>query len=170
MPSPYVNKLSKETGKSISEIEVLWKKAKDVTAETFGKTEDDFGSKEYSYCVGIVKNMLGIEEKYNDPEAFMNSDLSAYEYIHEDTNISGNFSVGDNNPVIPPEDIEEDGDEDEEDDSLEHIYGAAEDNNDEDVEEGASTKTAVCPNCGSKYLVSTGYCLKCKKKVAEPEE
>jgi len=35
-------------------------------------------------------------------------------------------------------------------------------------EKKASTKTAKCPECGSKYLVATGYCVSCKKKVAEP--
>lgn len=37
-------------------------------------------------------------------------------------------------------------------------------------EEKASAKTAKCPECGTKYLVATGYCLKCKKKVAEPKK
>lgn len=32
-----------------------------------------------------------------------------------------------------------------------------------------TTKTAKCPKCGNKYLVSTGYCVSCKKKVAEPK-
>jgi predicted RNA-binding Zn-ribbon protein involved in translation (DUF1610 family) len=27
--------------------------------------------------------------------------------------------------------------------------------------------TFKCPNCGTKVLRNTGYCLKCKKKVAE---
>lgn len=33
-----------------------------------------------------------------------------------------------------------------------------------------STKTAKCPDCGKKYLVATGYCLSCKKKVAKKKE
>jgi hypothetical protein len=36
--------------------------------------------------------------------------------------------------------------------------------------EKASTKTAKCPICGGKYLVATGYCVSCKKKVAEPKK
>ncbi len=35
-------------------------------------------------------------------------------------------------------------------------------------QEKASTATAKCPKCDSKYLVATGYCVSCKKKVAEP--
>jgi len=31
---------------------------------------------------------------------------------------------------------------------------------------GGKSKTAKCPICGNKYLVKTGYCLSCKKKVA----
>lgn len=30
-------------------------------------------------------------------------------------------------------------------------------------------KTAKCPDCGNKYLVKTGYCLTCKKKVKKKE-
>jgi len=29
----------------------------------------------------------------------------------------------------------------------------------------AESKTAKCPDCGGKYLVQTGYCVSCKKKV-----
>ncbi len=32
-----------------------------------------------------------------------------------------------------------------------------------------NTKTKICPDCGSKYLVNTGYCVKCKKKVKEED-
>jgi len=31
------------------------------------------------------------------------------------------------------------------------------------------SKTAKCPECGNKYLVQTGYCVSCKKKIAEPK-
>lgn len=33
-----------------------------------------------------------------------------------------------------------------------------------------NTKTAKCPECGSKYLVATGYCVSCEKKVAKPKK
>lgn len=38
------------------------------------------------------------------------------------------------------------------------------------ITEGAKSKTAKCPICGEKYLVKTGYCLSCKKKVASVEK
>lgn len=36
------------------------------------------------------------------------------------------------------------------------------------IEKGSAT--AKCPICGKKYLVATGYCVSCKKKVAEPKK
>lgn len=38
------------------------------------------------------------------------------------------------------------------------------------VREDKNTKTAKCPECGTDYLVNTGYCPSCEKKVAEPGE
>lgn len=93
MPSPYVNSLAKETGKSVSEIEKLWNKAKEISSDTFGKPEKDFGAKEYKYTVGIVKNMLGLDEKVLDPSFFLNSDKSAKEFI--ETVTSAQFTIGD---------------------------------------------------------------------------
>lgn len=109
MPSPYVNKLSKETGKSVAEIEKLWNKAKDITADTFGKSEDDFGTKEYKYTVGIIKNMLGVNEKILDPSIFLKSGKSAKDFIKE-TVTSANFTIGDVNPVSVSKDAN-DGEE-----------------------------------------------------------
>lgn len=36
------------------------------------------------------------------------------------------------------------------------------------IEEGKSD-TFKCPNCGTKVLKKTGYCVKCKKKVKAPD-
>ena len=33
-----------------------------------------------------------------------------------------------------------------------------------------AAETFECPNCGSKVLKNTGYCLKCKEKVKEAAE
>lgn len=98
MPSPYVKKLASETGKSVAEIEKLWSKAKEISADTFGKPESDFGTKEYKYTVGIVKNMLGLNEKVLDPSIFLGSGKSAKDFIKE-TVVSANFSIGDVNPI-----------------------------------------------------------------------
>lgn len=107
MPSPYVKKLASETGKSVDEIEKLWDKAKGITADTFGKSEDDFGTKEYKYTVGIIKNMLGVNEMVLDPSIFLKSGKSAKEFIRE-TVTSANFSIGDTNPVSVSKDANDD--------------------------------------------------------------
>ena len=111
MPSPYVNSLAKETGKSVGEIEKLWNKAKDITSDTFSKSEDDFGTKEYKYTVGIVKNMLGLDEKILDPSFFLNSDKSAKEFI--ETVTSAQFTIGDVNPVSVVKDRDDDDEKEE---------------------------------------------------------
>ena len=98
MPSPYVSKLAKETGKSVAEIEKLWSKAKKIASETLGKSEDDFGNSEYKYTVGIIKNMLGLNENLLDPSIFLKSGKTAKEFIKE-TVTSANFTIGDVNPV-----------------------------------------------------------------------
>jgi len=38
-----------------------------------------------------------------------------------------------------------------------------------DVNEDTNTDTAKCPDCGTEYLVNTGYCVVCDKKVAKPK-
>lgn len=112
MPSAYVRNLAKETGKSTAEIEKLWKKAKEITAETLGTKEVDFTSKEYKYTVGIVKNMLGVKEEIIDPSNFLKSDMNAKEYL-EAVLVSSNFSIGSMHGPPPEEDeVEEETDED----------------------------------------------------------
>ncbi len=98
MPSPFLKSLAKEIGKTEKELEQYWNKAKEITAETFGKKEDDFGTKEYKYITGIVKNMAGVKEEVLDPSKFIESDLSAKEFI--ETVVSADFSIGN---VYPPE-------------------------------------------------------------------
>lgn len=124
MPSPYVAKLSKETGKSVAEIEKLWDKAKDIASDTFGKSEDDFGSREYKYTVGIVKNMLGLNEKILDPSIFLKSGKSAKDFIKE-TVVSADFSIGDVNPVNVSPDAN-DGEEDAEKQTFSNFPGTEE--------------------------------------------
>ncbi len=109
MPSAYVKSLSRETGKSEAEIEKLWNKAKEITAETFNKKQSEFGSKEYKYTTGIVKNMLGIREELLDPSKFLNSNMDADEYL-ESVVVSSNFSIG---HVFAPESGESEIEDDE---------------------------------------------------------
>lgn len=107
MPSPYIKKLAKETSKSEKEIEKLWTKAKEITSEEFGKSEKDFGSKEFAYTTAIVKKMLGVDESVLDPSLFLESKQSAKAYL-EDVVTSSNFTIGN---VIPPDEEEDEEDE-----------------------------------------------------------
>lgn len=108
--SPYIKKLSKETGKSEKEVEKLWTKAKEITGEEFGKSEKDFGSKEFAYTTSIVKKMLGVDESVLDPSIFLESKQSAKSYL-EDVVTSSSFNIGN---VIPPDEEEEDEEKQEE--------------------------------------------------------
>ena len=98
MPSPYIKSLVNSTGKSEKELEKLWKKAKEITSEEFGKSESDFGREEFAYTTGVVKKMLGVDEAILDPVNFLDSKLSAREYIEEVTT-SSQFNIGN---VKPP--------------------------------------------------------------------
>jgi hypothetical protein len=128
MPSPYVTNLTKETGKPIEEVERLWKEAKQIASEEFGVPVSEFSKKEYRYTMGVLKNMVGMSEaKVIDPTIFLESQLSARDFLRE-AMTSGNFSIGN---VRPPEDDEDDDeeDDDEEDDDEE-------DDDEEDDDEG----------------------------------
>ncbi len=114
MMSPYVKKLSRETGKSEKEISGFWEKAKKITSETFGVKEDNFTTEHYEFAITTVKNMLGLSEEIVNPANFLQSELGAKEYI--ETVVSGSFSVGDKNPVIPPKDKKIIDDEEDEED------------------------------------------------------
>lgn len=93
MPSPWVKKLSRELGKSEREIESLWIRAKKITSEEFGVSDENFTDKHYSYTVGIVKKMLGMDEAIMDPVLFLKSEKTAKEYL-ESVMVSSNFSIG----------------------------------------------------------------------------
>lgn len=110
MPSPYIVSLAKKTGKTEKEIEKLWDKAKEIASETLGVKIANFGSKEYKYTTGIVKNMLGVKEELLDPTQFLHSDKSAKEFI--ETIVSASYNIGN---VIPPKEEEPIPEEDEED-------------------------------------------------------
>lgn len=120
MPTPYVQKLAKETGKPVAEVEKLWDKAKKIASEDFGKPESQFGSKEFSYVIGIVKQMVGKHEDILDPAKFLRSKFSAKEFVdrlvnhkslEEDVVSSGVAMNSDNIQIgttIPPDDTETD--------------------------------------------------------------
>lgn len=57
MPTPYVKKIAKDTGKSVAELERLWDRAKEEAAKAGHKND-------YAYIMGIFKRMAGIAEAY----------------------------------------------------------------------------------------------------------
>lgn len=75
MPVPYLDKLSKETGKSINELEKLWGEAKKIASEHFDKPESEFGDKEFAYVVGVIKKMTGVEDKKESLEIILTEDF-----------------------------------------------------------------------------------------------
>lgn len=169
MPLDFIYKLAKDTGKSRSEIERLWKKAKAITKDTFGSSESEWENKEYSYTVGVLKKMIGKgkSERILSME-FLKSKKSPDEFL--EVVVSGDFDIGN---VIPPgrkkkkkkdfgkeKDINTDpgtGD-----------YPLVITHEQDEKEEKATKGTDKCPGCDGKYLIATGYCPKCKKKVAKP--
>lgn len=87
MPSNVVKSFADKTGKSVSEVESLWDKAKKSAAEQ-GHAED------YDYITGILKNMLGLGEMTERKitlENFLKSDKS-FDQFYEDAQVSGEFT------------------------------------------------------------------------------
>ena len=134
----YVKKLAKETGESEEIISKLWEEAKKSHCEAFDIKEEDFSSKDYTICENSVKECFKVEEKFSSPLDFINSDLSASEYLglgkedftkvetierNEDTVTSANLgSISrKDNPILASnnlkqnneDDVVEDEDEDE---------------------------------------------------------
>ena len=81
MPSNIVKKYAEQTGKEVSEVEKLWKKAKAV-AEGEGRKEKDKDF--YPYVVGILKNMLSINESHITFEEFYEATKIAKEEPSEE--------------------------------------------------------------------------------------
>ena len=90
MPSNIVADFAKKTGKSKAEVEKLWKKAKEITSDTFGKSEKDFSDREWGYVTGTLKNMLGIKE--STFSEFVESGKDLVSFLNEEAQTSGSFS------------------------------------------------------------------------------
>ena len=125
----YVKKLAKETGESEEMISKLWEEAKKSHCEAFDIKEEDFSSKDYTICENTVKEYFKVEEKFSSPLDFINSDLSASEYLgldkedftkvdtieqNEDTTTSANLgSISHkDNPISTSKNLEGDDEDD----------------------------------------------------------
>ena len=60
MPTPLIKSLADKSGKSVSEVEKLWNKAKEITKSEYNLSpgNDNY----YSTTVGILKKMLKLKE------------------------------------------------------------------------------------------------------------
>lgn len=58
MPIPAIKSLAEKSGKSVKEVEELFKKAKQKAYDTYNKDSGDY----FPYAIGILKNMLGLKE------------------------------------------------------------------------------------------------------------
>lgn len=130
MPSKTVISFAKKTGKSVKEVEKLWNEAKEVASDTFGKSEEEFSSKEWSYTIGVLKNMLGLDESKLMLESFLSTEKSFDDFIVE-TQSSGSVSA--TTPINPIEVIDKDEfEEQEEDGSNDEVDGDESDEPEED--------------------------------------
>lgn len=62
MPTPYIQKIAKETGMKVAELEKKWDEAKTIAAKKHKESEQGF----YGIVVSIFKNMLG--DKVNESQ------------------------------------------------------------------------------------------------------
>lgn len=64
MPASVVQSIAKQSGKSVSEVEKLWKKAKGITKDKFNiDSEDNFSDRHWGYATGVTKKMAGISKE-----------------------------------------------------------------------------------------------------------
>lgn len=106
MPSPFLQKLAKETNKKEKDLEKFWNQAKAIAVDSFGKPEEKFTSKEYAFVATTTKRLAGIREAI-DINEFLESELSADEFL--EAMISSTFSAQlDKTAIVPPKKDEED--------------------------------------------------------------
>lgn len=71
MPNNIVKSFAKKTGKTVQEVEKMWDEAKAIAYKS-GHKED------YDYVVGILKNMLKINETEEFKKSPTHSSFSQY--------------------------------------------------------------------------------------------
>lgn len=62
MPSNIIKSFSDKTGKSISDVEKMWKDSEDIVSKDY-KDISKGSDKYYSLVTGILKNMLQLEDE-----------------------------------------------------------------------------------------------------------
>lgn len=93
MPTPYLKKIAKDKGKSVSEMEDLWNQAKAQAAK-------EGHAKDYAYITGIFKKMAGVTSgnlrTTSDYESILPSNLGLLDSKTADPN---NFD-SQGNPIM----------------------------------------------------------------------
>lgn len=110
MPSPYLQRIAKETGQSIKKFEPHWEKAKSLIADNYGKLPEDLTAKQIEKeVIPLVKEMAGIRESKITVQDFINSDKSVDEFISETLSVtSSDFPSLQTNVIAKDDDNEED--------------------------------------------------------------
>ena len=108
--SPYVEEVSKVTGIEVEKLQPHWRKAKKLTSEQFGMSEDDFKAKHFKHAQETLKELYGLKVNRVDVKKFLESDLSVDEFL-EETVSSGDFSSLDKGTVSKKKDDEEEEEE-----------------------------------------------------------
>ncbi|MFW6225416.1 MAG: hypothetical protein ACOC3V_00490 [bacterium] len=114
--SPYVREIIKETGKSNDEIQELWDKAIELTAESYGVDRIDFNSDHFNYAKKTVYNLLQKEEYSDAIQKFLDFNSSTKNFIKEYVQ-SANFSDVLDTAVIHKDDDKDENDDEDEDEN-----------------------------------------------------
>ena len=110
MPANIIDSFAKKTGKSKKKVDEYFQKAKKIAAE-MGKKD------EYDYILGVLKNMLGIEESISD--IFLKSNKNFNKFYEEITS-SDLGELPENPPIGSFKRKKKDDDEEEEGEEKEN--------------------------------------------------
>lgn len=80
MPNSLILKFSEETGRSVGEVERLWRKAKKIALGRYRPSHKNY----YRYVVGILKRMLDVTNPSSLKESDVNLDLINYDRAFND--------------------------------------------------------------------------------------
>ena len=125
--SPYVRKLTKNTGVNSKKAESAWSEAIIIAEEMFGKKMDKFGKDEFDYAYQTALEAIRKQEIRYSLANFVESGMSAKDYI--EMVVSGDFSLDhsmqnkdmedDEDYEMPFEVVREEGDSEEDEDDNE---------------------------------------------------
>lgn len=104
--SPYVEEVSKVTGVDAKKLQPHWKKAKELTVEQFGMSEEEFEVKQFKHAQETLKELYGLKINRVDVKKFLESDLDVDKFL-EQTVTSGDFPKLNKGTISKKDDDEE---------------------------------------------------------------